>query len=319
MKKSQACRFVSFLLIFLLLFSAFNKIFKIEISAGFKRFVSFYNSKEDSIDGIYIGSSSVDRYWHSVVAWRDYGMTVHSLSSNSQPIVLAKYIIEEARKTQPNAFFVVDLRQARKKLKGGTTDQAIRQVTDNMPFSKNKVNAVKAALEAGGIDSNPIEYYLNIIKYHSRWETGIERDDFYNIIDKNKGTYLDFNAFFTIKNKRPDYKDDVEPIDPETEKAVRDLMQYGKKEKLKILYVISPFSVNEDEMKGFNYVGKIAKDEGVDFINFNYYYDEIGIDFDKDFYDIRHVNVYGGEKFTKYLAKILKEKFNPSDKRYDIE
>lgn len=319
MKKSQACRFVAFLIVFLTLFSFFNRIFKIEISPGFKRFVSFYNSKENSIDGVYVGASSVDRYWHSVVAWRDYGMTVHSLSSNAQPTVLQKYVIEEARKTQPNAFFIVDLRQARKSPTFGTTDATIRQVTDNMPFSKNKVKAINAALKAGEIDNSPIEYYLDIIKYHSRWETGIERDDFYNIIDKNKGTYLEFRSYFTVKMKKPVYTDESEPIDSDMEKIVRDLMQYGKREKLKILYVISPLAVTEEEMKSYNYLAKVAEDEGVDFIDFNRYYDEIGIDFSKDFYNRQHVNVYGGEKFTKYLAKILKEKFNPSDKRYDIE
>ena len=41
---------------------------------------------------------------------------------------------------------------------------------------------------------------------------------------------------------------------------------------------------------------------GADFVNFNDDFDAIGLDPRTDFYDARHTNAWGAEKFSRYLA-----------------
>ena len=42
------------------------------------------------------------------------------------------------------------------------------------------------------------------------------------------------------------------------------------------------------------------------FVDLNNYYKEIGIEWEKDFYDGAHLNKYGAKKTTDYLAKLIK-------------
>ena len=80
------------------------------------------------------------------------------------------------------------------------------------------------------------------------------------------------------------------------------------KEILKILrfqLIVSPYIVSADEQRTYNRIEEIAREEGIAFINYNEYYDEIGIDFEKDFNDGSHLNYWGSCKFTEYLGEYL--------------
>ena len=66
----------------------------------------------------------------------------------------------------------------------------------------------------------------------------------------------------------------------------------------------------------YNYMEKITASYGYPFLNFNNYYEELGIVFEEDFADYgSHTNVIGAEKCTEYLEKYLKEHYQFEDKR----
>ena len=61
-----------------------------------------------------------------------------------------------------------------------------------------------------------------------------------------------------------------------------------------------------------------ASENGLLYINFLKYTDEIGIDFQTDTYDAGlHLNLSGAEKLTKYFGKLLSDEFNLADRRDD--
>ena len=43
------------------------------------------------------------------------------------------------------------------------------------------------------------------------------------------------------------------------------------------------------------------------------------MDFSKDFYNIRHVNLFGAEKYTAFLEKYIKENYDLPDHRTEEE
>ena len=49
----------------------------------------------------------------------------------------------------------------------------------------------------------------------------------------------------------------------------------------------------------------MEEEYGYPFINFNLLYDELDIDFARDFYNGSHMNTNGAVKFTRYLAAFL--------------
>ena len=76
------------------------------------------------------------------------------------------------------------------------------------------------------------------------------------------------------------------------------------------------------DMEAFNRVSEIAAENGIEFMNMNYNYDDIGLDFEKDFNDYSHLNYEGSCKFTKFLAWQLLDRYGDKivdhrgDKRY---
>ena len=69
----------------------------------------FYEEPEDSLDAVYIGSSNCYSFWNSITAWENYGITVWPYASQGMMFETTEYVIREARKTQPNALFIVNI------------------------------------------------------------------------------------------------------------------------------------------------------------------------------------------------------------------
>ena len=59
-----------------------------------------------------------------------------------------------------------------------------------------------------------------------------------------------------------------------------------------------------------NQIGEIVKEYDYDFINLDKNYEQIGINDATDFSDGEHMNIYGAEKFTDYIAKYMVEKYD---------
>ena len=74
--------------------------------------------------------------------------------------------------------------------------------------------------------------------------------------------------------------------------------------------------MTEERQAQYNYIADLIEPYGYTFLNLNDYYEEIGIDFETDFYDYGgHANAFGAEKCTAFLGKYLDEHYSLPDKR----
>ena len=87
-------------------------------------------------------------------------------------------------------------------------------------------------------------------------------------------------------------------------------MEKCREEDLEVLFVISPFRITKDEQKKVNYMKRIVEEQGVRFLDCNRCVDDIGIDYDMDFYNRNHVNSIGAEKFSRYLGEYILENYD---------
>lgn len=63
---------------------------------------------------------------------------------------------------------------------------------------------------------------------------------------------------------------------------------------------------------------RFAEQLGIDYIDYNLAYEEMGIDWSQDFAgDARRMSVYGSEKFSRYLGAHLQQTYSLSDRRED--
>ncbi len=118
------------------------------------------------------------------------------------------------------------------------------------------------------------------------------------------------SAFFSFPYYHTRY-DELTRQDYENTKRVR----YQKN--IPLLLVNSPYlNQTEEKQKAYNYVFAIAKEYNIPFLDSNFV-KEMQIDFAKDLLEPSHLNYYGSEKYTDYLAKWIKAHCPLPDRRAD--
>ena len=143
-------RGIFFVVIFWLIFCYVQEVFKHpdhDIDS-YKYMAGFYDIPDDSLDAVYIGSSIGYMFFCPSWAWEHYGIAVYPFASGGQPISAAKYLIEEARKKQPDALYIINIPAY---LGIGANDAVTcHLLSDYIPLSEDKLNLVWNVGEWGG-------------------------------------------------------------------------------------------------------------------------------------------------------------------------
>ncbi|MGN0377059.1 MAG: SGNH/GDSL hydrolase family protein [Suilimivivens sp.] len=282
-------------------------------------FTGFYAEKDDTIDVIMIGSSPVYPFYAAPKIYGEYGITCYPLSSHVQRPSAALPLLKEAYKTQKPQVVVFEMRMYTMEDGDMESNMAYaRGVTDNLKYSVNRIYAINRLVAD---PSERYTYYFDIFKYHSNWKTMVLPDQIacfsYEKEHPLKGFVIKDEVGPLEEERIPQCTDVTETmkIPPEQEERLYELLEYLKEQDQQALFIVSPYRVEEDEMKMFNYMKPIIESYGYEFVNMNQYYEDISLDFTTDYYDYGgHVNALGAEKCTEYLEKLLM-KFNLPDRR----
>ncbi len=310
MTKKQVFRSIIFIM--LVLWLLVHVTYIIRTNGDVKdRFVGFYAEKNNTIDAVIIGSSPVPMSFETPRIYGDMGIAMYPVSSNMQRPVATKYLVEEILKSQSPELFIFEMRM------WGAEDENLlgnmahtREVTDNLKYSLNRKRAIDAMVED---PEERITYYFDIFKYHSNWKTlalwSQLRTAFYAYPEDQKG-YLAETDVGPSKAPVLVPEDDLKAIPPEQEEYLKDLLAYLKEKDINALFIVTPYSAEEEEQQEFNYMAKLIEDKGYPFLDMNRHLDEIGLDFATDIRDYgTHTNVLGAEKITDYFENYLKENY----------
>lgn len=279
-------------------------------------FSSFYEEEENSLDAVYLGSSVTFTAWLSPLAWEHYGIAVSPFSNSEQPFEAAEYLIKEARKTQPDALYIVPISAG---ADDGVTDVRMHYLTDKMPLSWNKIQLVRKLREYEEIDwTEQLEYLFPLIRYHSRWTELAEEDFFWPNNGYNGSNYR--SNFRNSTNVASSYRatDRTAKLSESSQDALESLMSYCDMEQINILFVIPPaLRRDEYELAQVNFVKETVEDHGYPVLSLRSSVDDIGLDTTKDYYNAIHTNIHGAIKVTDYLSCYLVENYGFADKRGD--
>lgn len=283
------------------------------------RFAGFYSEPKDTLDVVVIGSSPVSPLLAAPYIWNEFGITTYPLSTNAQPVTVIKYIIAEAQKSQSDSLYIVDVSMYMVGVDVLLTEPRIRNVVDNMKYSATRIRAINDMVKD---KSDRIDYYFDISKYHSAivGEDGIKKEDIkyfgFSSNSKYKG-YLFVDAVDIFKQVDISSVTKEKPIPTDAEQELVVLMDYCKENELDVLFVVCPYVATQDKKMQHNYLENLIVDYGYSFIDFNDLYSELELDFGKDFYNVNHMNIYGAEKFSRYLGAYLQSNYSFEDKRGD--
>lgn len=316
MKKALVIKAALFAAIFAILLSvAYRILVSHDDYRNYQWIAGFYEEEENSLDAVYIGGSNTYAFWVSPIAWKEYGICIYPFACNSQPLIAAEYLIREARKTQPDALYIVSINGI-SGIGDTVSDKQIHYLTDYMPWSLDRLSLINYLCEVGEIPTNErMELYFPFVLYHSRWEE-LSKEDFHYTNNGLKGGAT-YGGFFNTSN---DVTSNFRETSRHTvlmsylQEALDSLLDYCDAEKVNVLFVTAPqMKINEYDLAVFNTVNDKVESRGYSHLDMLPYIDEIGLDLKVDYYNEYHTNIHGALKTTRYLSEYLLENYDFSN------
>ena len=258
-------------------------------------------------DVIFIGDCEVYTNISPVTLWESYGISSYIRGGPNQLIWQSYYILEDTLRIEKPSVVVFNVLAMQDGDPKKSKEEYNRLNIDGMKLSPSKVSSVMASAVEG---ESLLSYIFPIMRYHDRWGE-LESDDFRYYFGGDK---VSVNGYMM--------RCDVKPVG---------VIPKGKK--------LPDYSFSETGYKYLGMMTKLCKDNGIEFILikapaiFPHWYPqwdeqiknyaeknglvyinaldltgEIGIDLSSDTYNAGlNLNVYGAEKFSLYLGKILSD------------
>lgn len=278
-----------------------------------KRITGFYEQPEGSLDAVFIGSSTTYAYWMAPYAWQEYGIAVYPYAASSMPVEPMRFIVEECRKTQPDALYIINLTS----LYDDRSQQQLSYLFNEMPWNLTKLKAIHYTSKSLGLTfEESLELYFPILRFHDRWYE-IGRQDIFPAGNSYKSGNT-YNGFFKTKAVTPSIPNEGNIIElPDNlDQTINDLIDYLEKENVRFMFVMVPQSItNQKKFDYQNSVEKLVEGRGYAVLNLHDYIEEMDLSFETDFYNTVHTNHRGSIKVSAFLSEYLIEYYGFTDKR----
>jgi len=309
---------VAFLLVLMIVvFAVPGRILAVSTPGNYGRVKGFYAERPGSLDAVFIGASNVHSFWQPAIGWQTHGIAVYNLSFDSMPIMCSRYLIEEARKKQPDALYIINLNNFKSRPAADALER-FHGTVDYMPLSLEKIRFIReVAAQAGFSTGEQLELLFPFIRFHSRWsslrswsygtqETKYKgsltkKEYFRNAVDASK-------AFKLYSDARTEPKEDAMQV-------FTDLLDYLDREHVNALFVKVPQAVRQDFQGRMNVLEEVLESRGYPCLDMLNDYETVGINPRRDYYNTYHTNIRGAYKLTEYMANYLVEHYHFADKR----
>ncbi len=319
-QRSHIVKAVAFVLIFIVLLVCVSRVMTVNAwEMEYQLMTGIYTEEENSLDAVYLGSSNCYAYWNPVVAWEEHGISVYKYNCSYQPLLVAEYLIKEARKTQPDAVYIINVNTLGN---GGMSDATMHRLLDYMPLSAEKLEFTNWMVKSAGLSfSESLEYYFPLVRYHSRWnELSAGHFSQWDNTIKNSATY---SAYLRgITDITAEYKTSVKQVEISAllQERLNSLLDYLDENAVKAVFVTVPRAeYYYRSVRRINTVNEIVASRGYPVVDLMNKTAELGIDMTTDFYNNTHTNIHGSIKFTNYLSEYLIENYGFADKRGDAD
>lgn len=320
--KHKILKLTIFILLVAGIFAVFYRTFKFKSFDGIYQMTKFYEEEDNSIDLLMLGSSHMFVNANTSVLWDEYGIAGYDLCGSIQPYWNTYYYLNEAYKTQNPKVVAMEVYTAVEVTdEYYTFENAVKNI-----FGMNRSQDKKEAVDSSVDIPDRLMFYLEYPTFHKRY-TDLEKNDF---IADYEGDWYDHNCWkgetlyyhndegVFAPSDSDVYDTSIGKISAKNEEYLRKIIELTKEHGSELVLLVTPYVVLPGETAVFNRVAEIAGEYDVPFVNFNLYYDEMGIDFANDYaIDGCHMAYWGSEKFTRLFADMLEEEYDLPDRRGD--
>ena len=282
----------------------------------YQKMYGFFEERKNSLDAVFLGASSTYAFWNPAVAWKEKGIAVYSLTNSSQPTEIAHYLIDDARKKQPDALYIINI--TRWLEEDEYSNVRIHRFLGSYPASLNKYKALTYMCNLSDKPlSDRMELYFSIIQFHERWDE-LTLMDFGGVEDTYKSASA-YDSYLKKKRKQEPAVVDYlayEGLTDSMRTALNDIMNYCDRENVKVLFVIMPQALEDSpRVNRPNTVTRVLEENGFTVLDLRKKVEEMGLDYKKHFYDEKHTNIHGSIIVTDYISDYLIENYGFTDKR----
>ncbi|MCD7821522.1 MAG: hypothetical protein LUG64_04845 [Clostridiales bacterium] len=324
MKRKTLLKGAAFLLVFLLLLLAANRLmrYKAVTNGGNQELLNaenLYALADDSVDVLVLGSSQVAFGVSPVEMYDHSGLSAYSIGMSQASMMGNYYWMLEVCKKQDPSVVMLDVST----LFEVSLENSERVSADVMRVSSNKLALVQAVAALHG--ESVLSYLFPLVKYHTRWYS-LSAEDFggydndccyrgFNITDKCiKG--LSYNTLIidnddTTGNIRAMYEYQLVYFEQ--------ILAYCQENDIELLLFKTPKS--SWTLSDSNQVQFLADSYGLTYLDFNYeeLLEAIGFDITTDMKDKDHLNTSGADKLSDYLADYAAAQYDLPDRREDVD
>lgn len=276
----------------------------------------YYKSSKNH-DVLILGDCEVYENISPVTMWEEYGITSYIRGSSEQLIWQSYYLLEDTLKYETPKVVVLNvlaMQQSEAK-----SEAYNRMTLDGMRWSFSKLNSIKESMTE---EESIISYVFPFLRYHSRWSE-LTSDDIKYMFDKPNVTT---NGYLMQVGVRPMTVSPQEvplknyQFSERNYKYLDKIRQLCEEKGIKLVLMKAPSMYPYWYEQWDTQIKQYAQKYDLLYLNMIEQSEKIGIDYTTDTFDYgQHLNVDGAEKLSKYLGKILKEKFNVTDYRNNTE
>jgi hypothetical protein len=270
----------------------------------------------DRLDAVFIGSSAAYRYIIPALIWKDAGITSCVVGSPAQPFTTVPSIIKKSESSLHPTLYIIEIRRlVMKDIE--KENNSVKEISAANPTYNNATNdKSEADLNYNNAlnDKNVINKFIGSILNPSTVVNKTNNNSQNLSLTDQENLYEEAMTVGSSKQQLEwdpsAYKTDKTPLRKDSEAALLNLLDLCKRKKLHVLFVSTTYVESKLSVTRENYVADRIKSYGFPYLNYNYSYQKIGINFFTDFYDSRHVNTLGAVKITNFLARYIKKNYS---------
>lgn len=269
-----------------------------------------YATEDNMMDVVFMGSSHTYCSISPALLWGENGIAAFNMTTSGQDKNSTCHYLRELLKTQsPEVVFVEMYGLA---FDVHAVEGNVHRNMMGMPLSENSI----ALIDDYVIDEEMnLNYKLRWPIVHTRYKE-LEMYDFVTYDFSEYGRGVDFNYVVTPNVYPMEAQAYTEVELTDTNRAWLDeLYSLSQENNFELVFFVAPAGVTVEQQGQINAASLYAKELGVDFIDFNQFSIEMGIDYLKDFIDNQHLNGYGAEKLTRYFADYMDDNYDLKDHR----
>ena len=286
----------------------------------------FYSNEADDIDILFMGASGTYAGISPPEIWHETGMTSFNMGTSHNVLFMMYYQLEYLLKKGTPQLVVIDFTgvsvEKNPDERMDIYEAIYRKMVDTMPdlaIKREMINEITKRYKS----QKRMSYWLPLLRYHDRWDE-LDRIDW----DKGysdslykpftKGSHLSSARMILDWPENIVQDQDTVPIELYLESGEK-IVELCKSKGIDVLIIISPKHIIK--LADYEAAKTFAADNNLNFFP-GIQEDElksIGLDFETDYYNRTHLNIFGQRKYSDALGKYIQDNYDIRTDHDDIK